>query len=56
MTSALAMGFDEKYCSSKCGPTAASGYFNSPSTYPFNDHQLRPAMMLAGSSFDEVRR
>ncbi len=55
MTSALAMGFDEKYCSSKCGPTAASGYFNSPSTYPFNDHQLRPAMMLAGSSFDEVK-
>ena len=55
MTSALAMGFDEKYCSSTCGPTAASGYFNSPSTYPFNDHKLRPAMMLAGTSFEEIK-
>lgn len=55
MTSALAMGFDDKYCSPKCGPTAPSGYFNTPGTYPFTDHKLRPAMMLAGTSFDEVK-
>lgn len=55
MASALAMGFDDKYCSPKCGPTAASGYFNAPGTYPFTDHKLRPAMMLAGTGFDEIK-
>jgi uncharacterized protein (TIGR03790 family) len=55
LTSALAMGFDFKYCSDKCGPTAASGYFNSPSTRPFDDHKLRPAMMLAGTSFERIK-
>lgn len=55
MTSALAFGFDEKYCSSSCGPTAPNPYFNTPSVYPFNDFQFRPAMMLAGSSFEQVK-
>jgi len=48
LTSALAFGFDEKYCSRKCGTTAESPYFDSPSLYPATDHHLRPAMMLAG--------
>jgi uncharacterized protein (TIGR03790 family) len=55
ITSALAFGFDERYCSVKCGPTAPSPYFNSTSHYPRNDHQLRPAMMLAGTGFAQVR-
>ena len=55
MTSALAFGFDEKYCSPSCGPTAASSYFNAPGSYPFIDHKLRLAMMLAGTGFDEVK-
>lgn len=55
LTSALAFGFDEKYCSSQCGATAASAYFNSSSTRPFDDHQLRPAMMLAGTSFEQIK-
>jgi len=55
MTSALAFGFDEKYCSSKCGPSAASPYFNTASTYPFDDHGMRPAMMLAGEKISEVK-
>ena len=55
LTSALAFGFDDGYCSATCGPTTASAYFNSPSQYPMNDHRLRPAMMLAGASFEQVR-
>lgn len=55
VTSALAFGFDSKYCS-RCGPTAASPYFDSPSTYPKTDYQLRPAMMLAGSNIEQVRK
>ena len=55
MTSALAFGFDERYCSAKCGPTAASSYFNSPGQYPASEHKLRPAMMLAGTGFEQVR-
>ena len=55
LTSALAMGFDQRYCSVQCRPTAASAYFNSPSLYPAMDHKLRPAMMLAGNSFDDVK-
>jgi uncharacterized protein (TIGR03790 family) len=55
LTSALAFGFDERYCSSTCGATAASSYFNSPSHHPASDHQLRPAMMLAGLDFEQVK-
>lgn len=55
LTSALAFGFDEDYCSSECGPTAPSPYFNSPSLNPATDHKLRPAMMLAGTSFEQVK-
>jgi uncharacterized protein (TIGR03790 family) len=55
LTSALAFGYDESYCSQKCGPTAASSYFNSPSVNPTIDHKLRPAMMLAGTNFEMVK-
>lgn len=55
LTSALAFGFDESYCSSGCRPTKPSPYFNSPSHRPFSDHHLRPAMMLAGINFEQVK-
>jgi uncharacterized protein (TIGR03790 family) len=55
LTSALAFGFDERYCSSRCGPTSPSDYFNSPTLYPARDEGLRPAMMLAGTDFDQVK-
>jgi uncharacterized protein (TIGR03790 family) len=55
LTSALAFGFDERYCSSSCGPTQPSRYFNSPSHYPASDYELRPAMMLAGVDFQQVK-
>ncbi len=55
LTSALAFGYDESYCSQKCGPTTASSYFNSPSVNPAIDHKLRPAMMLAGTNIEMVK-
>ena len=55
LTSALAFGYDESYCSQKCGPTAASSYFNSLSVNPTIDHKLRPSMMLAGTNFEMVK-
>jgi uncharacterized protein (TIGR03790 family) len=55
LTSALAFGFDERYCSSGCGPTAPSTYFNSATLYPARDRALRPAMMLAGINFEQVK-
>ena len=55
LTSALAFGYDERFCSTGCGRTAPSPYFDSPSHYPAADHGLRPAMMLAGRDFAGVK-
>lgn len=55
ITSALAFGFNQEYCSSTCGPTKASPYFNSPSLYPATDLKMRPAMLLAGTRFEQVK-
>ena len=55
LTSALAFGFDKKYCSDKCEPTAPSPYFNALGPYPFDDYKVRPAMMLAGNSLLQVK-
>lgn len=51
ITSALAFGFDERFCSEQCGPTAPSPYFNSPTLQPWTDLKLRPAMLLAARDF-----
>lgn len=55
MTSAFAFGFDEQFCSKSCGATKPSPYFNSRSKRPYDDYQMRPTMVLAGQSFDEVK-
>lgn len=55
LTSALAFGFDERFCSKQCGTTAPSPYFNSPSLYPARDHGLRPAMLLAARDFARAK-
>ncbi|WMJ07777.1 TIGR03790 family protein [Nitrosomonas sp. sh817] len=55
LTSALAFGFDQKYCADTCAPTALNPYFNSPGTKPYNDYRIRPAMMLAGTTFEHVK-
>lgn len=55
LTSALAFGFDPDYCSATCGPTKTSPYFDAATVTPFDDLGMRPAMMLAGRSYDEVK-
>lgn len=55
LTAALAFGFDPRFCSRQCGKTAPSPYFNSPVQYPASDLHLRPAMMLAGENFAQVK-
>lgn len=58
LTTALALGFDRKYCNTSgkgCAPTAPSPYFQSDSTAPYDTDGLRPAMILAGASLGEVK-
>ena len=46
-TSAMAFGFDAKYCvSSGCASTAANSYYDSESSQPLGNHGIRPSMML----------
>ncbi|MDR4517639.1 MAG: TIGR03790 family protein [Nitrosomonas sp.] len=55
ITSAMTFGFDRKYCAHGCLPTQSSAYFNSYSSFPFNDFKIRPTMMLAGSSVRKIK-
>ena len=55
ITTAIAMGFDSAFCSKSCAPTRPSPYFNSYSRRPYDDYGIRPAMMLAGRDFQEVK-
>jgi uncharacterized protein (TIGR03790 family) len=51
ITSAMAFGFDAKYCvSSGCAPTAASSYYDSESAQPSVSPGIRPSMMLGAHS------
>jgi len=54
VTSAFAFGFDERYCAAGCKRTAISSYYSSDSEQPKDDLGIRPSMMLAGSSLQQV--
>jgi uncharacterized protein (TIGR03790 family) len=54
ITSAFALGYDASYESSPCALTAPVSTFDSVSTRPFTDHGIRPTMMLAGESIEDV--
>jgi uncharacterized protein (TIGR03790 family) len=55
ITSAFAFGYDDSYCAEGCRPTRLSPYFNSASRFPALEMHIRPAMMLAGRSFPEIK-
>jgi len=55
ITAAFAFGFDEALCAEGCELTQESPYFDSPSPAPYDDHAMRPAMSLAGASFDAAK-
>lgn len=54
ITSAVAFGFDKAFCAKGCKATRLSAYYNSDSELPNDDLHIRPAMMLAGSSLEQV--
>jgi uncharacterized protein (TIGR03790 family) len=53
VTTAFSAGFDFGFCGG-CAATTPSPYYDSPSFTPFDDHGIRPTMMLAGSSPENV--
>ncbi|MCZ6666393.1 MAG: TIGR03790 family protein [Gammaproteobacteria bacterium] len=55
ITSAFAFGFDTTHCATGCETTAVNPYFDSPSRFPYRDHDVRPAMMLAGRTVQNVK-
>jgi uncharacterized protein (TIGR03790 family) len=55
ITSAFALGYDYRYCATGCRVTKSSEYFSSQSRRPWQDHHIRPAMMLAGKNVAEVK-
>ncbi|UCB53820.1 MAG: TIGR03790 family protein [Thiotrichales bacterium] len=55
ITSAFAFGFDEAYCAKGCNSTRQSAYFNSATRTPWRDYGMRPSMMLAGSSLEQIQ-
>jgi len=55
MTAAFAFGYDRAFCAAGCMPTRLSPYFNAPSRLPEIELHMRPAMMLAGRSFAEIK-
>ena len=55
ITTAFTAGYDEAWCAKGCKATRKSPYFDSDSRRPFDDLGLRPAMLLAGESTDDVR-
>lgn len=58
ITSAFALGYNSHYanwCGSSCCATTAVNYFNSTTTKPKTDLNIRPAMMLGGYNTDEVK-
>ena len=55
ISSAFALGFDNKYCAKGCKPTARSLYANSNSSRPFDDLSIRPTMLLAADNFADAK-
>lgn len=54
ITSAFTFGFDKVYCAKGCKATQRSVFYNSDSQLPKDDLNIRPTMMLAGSSLKQV--
>jgi uncharacterized protein (TIGR03790 family) len=55
ITTAFAAGYDEAFCAEGCRKTRHNPYFDSVSKHPYNDFGWRPAMMLAGDNFADVK-
>lgn len=56
VTSAFAFGYASQWCHTGggCSETALSPYYDSESLFPKADHDMRPGMMLAGETAEDV--
>ena len=54
ITSAMAFGFDARYCGAGLA-TKASSYYDSESTQPFTDLNMRPTMLLGTDTLDAAK-
>ncbi len=55
LTSALAFGFESRWCANTCAATAASPIYQSGSHRPFSDRGVRPSMMLGAATLAEAQ-
>ena len=55
ITTAFAAGYDEAFCAKGCKATRPSPYYDSDSRRPRDDFGWRPAMLLAGNGYDDVK-
>lgn len=55
ITGALTMGYDAGLCGKTCGPSLPSPYFNSPTSQPKRDLNMRLSMLLAAASVEQAR-
>lgn len=51
VTSAFAFGYAPRYCAEGCKATAPNPYYDAASTRPWDDFRVRPAMLLAATSY-----
>jgi uncharacterized protein (TIGR03790 family) len=56
ITTAFAAGFDPAFCSTSCGNTKLSPYFNTTGRAPYSDYKIRPTMAIAAKNFREARK
>jgi uncharacterized protein (TIGR03790 family) len=54
LTSALALGYESRYCGG-CTATPVSAYYNSNSSQPWTDLRIRPSMMLGAGTLAEAQ-
>jgi uncharacterized protein (TIGR03790 family) len=55
ISSALAFGFNTKFCATGCKPTSKNPYAGSSSKAPFVDYGIRPTMLLAATNLSEAK-
>ena len=55
ITSAFAFGYDQRYCAQGCRPTHKNPYFGSSAKRPFDEHRMRPTMLLSAGDVESTR-
>jgi uncharacterized protein (TIGR03790 family) len=55
VTSAFALGTDERYCASGCRTTAPNPYYDASTARPYDDLHIRPAISIAAADFANAK-